>query len=687
MSGIQGRVLSGGGSHGGGLPEGTPFSPALLASALAGHQQTDLSFGSLTNYHCCGIDLADLHELQRHIDEVHTTWPSAPSQQPPAAGAVGHDRADAMAGTEKPAFRAGSVHSRNPSAVHLRHHSSDASLLHHHQHPYHPAGAGAHAPHADSMAMDELPLTPELRSALAGFAPLPTPPTDAMVPESAHTPTPPGAAAHVRTPSPSLGLFAGSMTATYTPPYDDGRSGSAYTWTARTAATTHGYSHSVSDSALHAGLSVAAAGSRGRKPLGPPGPAAPSSSAAAAAAAAFSTTATGAPALARTAAGKTASKAGVKRRRFSDSFIPLSPPPPLMAAAAGSLGRTASPTLGGTTYASSAATTAAASRATAAAAAAAVAAAAAAAAAAAWWPAPTRTLSAAPYDGDGKVSEWLGLSPTTQRHAISRLASATAATTASVFPFAAAAGTNAMDVGGRPASTSSGRAQAAPYATVTSSRPAPPLSKTAARSRSFDQSVRQPQPPQQAKAERSPSLPSLSFGLPFHPASASASATTAATSAVGSIDGSSVSSPDGGGGNGGGGDDGSMPPEPLGGDLLEAWHADQHLALSTDRIGNLSLEGAADAVGERAGALERADDRPFRCMQPGCGKSYKNANGLKYHSFHGHADQSQAVSKPFRCPASGCGKAYKNPNGLKYHITHVHGTGSSGPPGDGQQAM
>jgi hypothetical protein len=64
------------------------------------------------------------------------------------------------------------------------------------------------------------------------------------------------------------------------------------------------------------------------------------------------------------------------------------------------------------------------------------------------------------------------------------------------------------------------------------------------------------------------------------------------------------------------------------------------------------------------------NDRPFVCPVSGCGKTYKNANGLKYHAIHGH--DGVLVEKPHKCPFNGCGKRYKNSNGLKYHFQHAH---------------
>ena len=70
------------------------------------------------------------------------------------------------------------------------------------------------------------------------------------------------------------------------------------------------------------------------------------------------------------------------------------------------------------------------------------------------------------------------------------------------------------------------------------------------------------------------------------------------------------------------------------------------------------------------GSSRGNSDRPFVCPVPGCGKTYKNANGLKYHAIHGH--DGVLVEKPHKCPFAGCGKRYKNSNGLKYHFQHAH---------------
>jgi len=38
----------------------------------------------------------------------------------------------------------------------------------------------------------------------------------------------------------------------------------------------------------------------------------------------------------------------------------------------------------------------------------------------------------------------------------------------------------------------------------------------------------------------------------------------------------------------------------------------------------------------RHGHQLKSEDKPYKCAEPNCGRSYKNANGLKYHRIHGH---------------------------------------------------
>jgi hypothetical protein len=79
-----------------------------------------------------------------------------------------------------------------------------------------------------------------------------------------------------------------------------------------------------------------------------------------------------------------------------------------------------------------------------------------------------------------------------------------------------------------------------------------------------------------------------------------------------------------------------------------------------------------------ATSIPKKKDHPYVCPVPRCGKSYKNLNGLKYHTSHGHDGSKLVVERPHKCPICSCGKKYKNPNGLKYHLAHVHNMARNG---------
>lgn len=111
--------------------------------------------------------------------------------------------------------------------------------------------------------------------------------------------------------------------------------------------------------------------------------------------------------------------------------------------------------------------------------------------------------------------------------------------------------------------------------------------------------------------------------------------------------------------------------------------------------------------------------KPFRCPKPNCNKSYKQANGLKYHMTHGSCnfappkdleqvqallaskrsareaagEEDQGITegemrevereaerrlKPFACGVSDCQRRYKNMNGLRYHYQHSGDHGAIG---------
>ncbi|BGP36937.1 hypothetical protein JCM10450v2_000837 [Rhodotorula kratochvilovae] len=79
-------------------------------------------------------------------------------------------------------------------------------------------------------------------------------------------------------------------------------------------------------------------------------------------------------------------------------------------------------------------------------------------------------------------------------------------------------------------------------------------------------------------------------------------------------------------------------------------------------------------------------EKPFKCNVPGCDKSYKQQNGLKYHRLHGHCGANAAKDgvdprnegKPYVCHVASCGKRYKNMNGLRYHYQHSGAHGALG---------
>lgn len=104
--------------------------------------------------------------------------------------------------------------------------------------------------------------------------------------------------------------------------------------------------------------------------------------------------------------------------------------------------------------------------------------------------------------------------------------------------------------------------------------------------------------------------------------------------------------------------------------------------------------------------------KPFKCPKPNCNKSYKQANGLKYHLSHGSCnfapakdvEQIQALLdrkqhdgepmtdaemrevekeaerrlRPYACGVGDCQRRYKNMNGLRYHYQHSGDHGAIG---------
>eukprot|EP00123_Amoebidium_parasiticum_P022448 comp8757_c0_seq1/m.3991 comp8757_c0_seq1/g.3991 ORF comp8757_c0_seq1/g.3991 comp8757_c0_seq1/m.3991 type:complete len:249 (-) comp8757_c0_seq1:772-1518(-) len=69
--------------------------------------------------------------------------------------------------------------------------------------------------------------------------------------------------------------------------------------------------------------------------------------------------------------------------------------------------------------------------------------------------------------------------------------------------------------------------------------------------------------------------------------------------------------------------------------------------------------------------IDDIEDRPYICPVPGCGKRYKNPNGIKYHTVHGHTNEA-LQKKPYKCKIIGCGKRYTNVSGLRHHFNQRH---------------
>jgi transcription factor SFP1 len=71
--------------------------------------------------------------------------------------------------------------------------------------------------------------------------------------------------------------------------------------------------------------------------------------------------------------------------------------------------------------------------------------------------------------------------------------------------------------------------------------------------------------------------------------------------------------------------------------------------------------------------------KPYKCPTPGCNKSYKQANGLKYHITHGQCsfvpmdprlegleeEDYDRITRPYDCRVGNCTRRYKNMNGLR----------------------
>ncbi|EDO30319.1 predicted protein [Nematostella vectensis] len=70
----------------------------------------------------------------------------------------------------------------------------------------------------------------------------------------------------------------------------------------------------------------------------------------------------------------------------------------------------------------------------------------------------------------------------------------------------------------------------------------------------------------------------------------------------------------------------------------------------------------------KAVPMDEGEGKRYVCPMPGCGKRYKNVNGIKYHAKNGHRNEHRP-KKQHKCH---CGKSYKTQNGLRHHMTNHH---------------
>ena len=107
---------------------------------------------------------------------------------------------------------------------------------------------------------------------------------------------------------------------------------------------------------------------------------------------------------------------------------------------------------------------------------------------------------------------------------------------------------------------------------------------------------------------------------------------------------------------------------------------------NTSQDNDLVLSGIAHIEENREGK------RRYVCPVKGCGKRYKNSNGIKYHAKYGHSrkldskpkvlkhsqklpvHQSNDERKGYKCH---CGKSYKSNSGLRHHQNTQHGKKSN----------
>ena len=106
-------------------------------------------------------------------------------------------------------------------------------------------------------------------------------------------------------------------------------------------------------------------------------------------------------------------------------------------------------------------------------------------------------------------------------------------------------------------------------------------------------------------------------------------------------------------------------------DTLDGGEEDGNMSDNSDD--SWTSDSFASDLVLNAVATDDGEGKRYICPVPGCGKRYKNVNGIKYHAKYGHRkDSSRPKLKAFKCH---CGKSYKSPSGLRHHVATQHPTG------------
>lgn len=105
-------------------------------------------------------------------------------------------------------------------------------------------------------------------------------------------------------------------------------------------------------------------------------------------------------------------------------------------------------------------------------------------------------------------------------------------------------------------------------------------------------------------------------------------------------------------------------------DVLDGGDDDGNLSDNSDD--SWTSDSFASDLVLNAVATDDGEGKRYICPVPGCGKRYKNVNGIKYHAKYGHRkDTNRPKIKAHKCH---CGKSYKSPSGLRHHIVTQHST-------------